>query len=420
MSYCLIYRGFHSSLFTNLLETSLNKESSLLIVCPPRYKYEDIKALVKTLPFKNARWIDDIEKTEEEIELKSEFEDSKSLKFIGEKIKIGLFTSGSSDSNQKIIFYTLENFKSSLSEIYKLFKYSENIFCYPQPYHIFGLSLGYIYSQNSKKNLIVPQGKYSSQAHESWLKASNSYKDLITLGTPTHFKDLISHIKFLEPEISPTYSCILGGARVNKALWYDVQEHLKIGSPSIGYGCTEASPGLFHLPPGEAPEMDGAIGKKLEGVTFDFHEDGSFSFSGKNLSKVWLDRKGLHFCEELRVLDVLTRFRNGQYACTGRLSEVINRGGEKFFSEDLEAFFNKHSISLVCLKKPCARLGEDIFFLVEGAETGEALRRMKSLFFDKFQRSLSDKNIFFVDTLPLNDSHKIDRFKCLSLIQQVK
>lgn len=387
-----------------------------MLVCPPRFELSEIKDLIKYLPFKNIKLIDDLAGIEEDYsQVPKEEHTSKSLKF-----KIGLFTSGTVEQNKKIVLYTENNFRASTKAIYDLFENSDNIFCYPQPYHIFGLSLGYAYTLFENKNLIFPEGRYSQKTHDLWLKSAAMHKDLVTLGTPTHFKDLRAHTKSVKT-VSPTYSCIIGGAKVDKQIWLDVQESLKIKAPSIGYGCTEASPGLFHLPPGEEPKEDGSVGFPLKGVELFFKEDGTFSFKGENLSPAWVDSRGVHYCEELDVLDILEKKESGSYVCSGRLQEVINRGGEKFLPQELESLFlTEQSLATVCLKKPCERLGEDIFLLVEGEEERKTVENIRAVFFNKFKRGLSENNISFTQVLPLNDSHKIDRKKCLDLIQKKK
>src|SRR5690606_280820 len=107
----------------------------------------------------------------------------------------------------------------------------EKVYCYPQPYHVFGLLLGYCLSHINKFELVVSGGRYSASAHDEWLQTVNDHT--LTLLTPTHLRDLATYLNRIKAKPVASYSCIIGGAKVGADDWAVAKDVLKITSPSI-------------------------------------------------------------------------------------------------------------------------------------------------------------------------------------------
>jgi acyl-CoA synthetase (AMP-forming)/AMP-acid ligase II len=321
---------------------------------------------------------------------------------------LGVFTSGTEAGTPRLVLYTRQNITASLNAIVGLFdrRRIEQIFCYAQPFHTFGLLLGYVLSLELGCELLTPDGKYSSAAHQKRLALSNPH--LLTLGTPVHFYDLLTAAQNEGRQVSPTYSCIIGGAVVSVELWHKVRDILQIEEPSIGYGCSEASPGISHLPPGRAPHEDGEIGFLLGSlatvVTPDF-----VSLSGASLCLGVIDDTGVDFATERKIRDALKKREDGVLIYAGRTDLVLNRGGIKVSLEALErSILNTLGIEVICVAIPDQRLGHELGILVKQADRG-VFEELQELTMANCHVRLQSELCRFIGDFPRSATAKPDR-----------
>ncbi len=396
----ILYKGYHSQRAFDLFCEAQEKGDLMIFLPPLMNRYE----FVPFLPESEILIEGDLWQTRPK-GLKGESQDYQ------KKPVAGVFSSGTTN-NSRLILYTNENIRSSVKGIFALFENEsfENLFCYPQPYHTFGLTLGYGACYFLKKNLIFAEGKYSSEYHKKWLE---SEPNTITLGTPTHFHDLLAWVEE-HGEIPPhTYSCIIGGAQVPMALWQSVRSELQIEKPSIGYGSSEASPGISHLPPGLAPIEDGEIGEILPHVEMSLTDSG-IQFSGPNLCHAIIEDEKIEFPSRHVIPDLIEkREADGKLVYRSRLDWILNRGGEKFPIEKLEKqVFEKVGIDILGFGLPDARLGEELGLLIKRRR--EAPQITMENVYDTL-KELTDRDFaqkaIVVDDFPLSQTHKVDRKK---------
>lgn len=254
----VLWRGFHTAALLELLSEAL-QERLLCILCPPHLKtYEFLDYLPQGAVSLVGEWA---------VEDKSLAEKKAATRKTAEYAilpHIGVFTSGTLSFTPSLILFRKEEVEHSLQSILDLFKneWAEKIICYPQPFHIFGLTLGYIQAILWKKPLKTPDGRYQKSFHDVWINEDRT--GLLTLGAPVQFYDLLHRVPANLKKARSSSVC--GGARVSPELWQQFQNKLGIEYPSIGYGATEACPGLTHLAPGVAPQESGDIGHWLKGV----------------------------------------------------------------------------------------------------------------------------------------------------------
>lgn len=328
--------------------------------------------------------------------------------------QIGIFTSGTSSGEPRLVLYSRQNILASLSAIRQLFQTQKirKIFCYPRPTHTFGLTLGYLHSLLFQYELVVPFGPYGESSHLKWLDAVDSHT--LTLGVPTHFYDLIQlvHKKNILPNRS--YSCIVGGASVSVSLWEQLQQVLKITSPSIGYGATECSPGICHLPAGQRPSENGEIGQLLSGVQLQSLHEG-IQVTGPNVAlAVYEKNQWSHLNQTVKLADALEqRHADGTWLYRGRTTLMLNRGGLKYSLEKIEqALQNVIRQPFICLAIKHERLGEDLGILTETPLEGKTQAKAAKVLYDHYHFRLNEKLCRKIPTWPLNASGKIDRRAC--------
>jgi len=200
-------------------------------------------------------------------------------------------------------------------------------------------------------------------------------------------------------------------------LWDSIQSKLCVGSPSTGYGASEASLCVTHTPPGQRPSEDGEIGFALP------------HFQMGNKLSIGLELRGPSVCTALiqngqiktpdHILlrdDIYKRPFDSMYIYRGRLELVLNRGGTKFSLEHIEeVLFEQLGIGAVCVKVPSRRLGEELGVVTsKGARRDQIYRVLKT----EFAHTFNSNNFLQMDTLPLNTHLKIDRQRCLNLLME--
>jgi acyl-CoA synthetase (AMP-forming)/AMP-acid ligase II len=276
---------------------------------------------------------------------------------------LGVFTSATT-GRARLVLYTRKNVESCGLAIFGLFDCAriQEIFCYPQPFHTFGLTLGYAAACLLGIRLFVPEGRYSRAHHEAWLESAGS--GTLTLGTPTHFLDLASHLRGNIPRAS--YAAIVGGARVTRPLWLAMRDVLKIEAPSIGYGATEASPGVAHLSPGVEPSEDGEVGRVLPHLKVSIDPAVGITFSGSSLCTAIIQEGSVIFPKSFTLPDLLRTREDGTLVFEGRSNFVLNRGGRKLLLEVVEKELNsRFGVEALCVSVPDLRLGEELGLLLK-------------------------------------------------------
>lgn len=410
MKKIIIWRGYHGKDISDLIQMTMESADHLLILCPPR-----IEALEDYFTFLPSGVIE----FRGEFSGRENIHNQTNIKY-PESPSFGLFSSGTTDAGAKLILYSKKNLESACDGIFSFFKNLniKSIFSYPQPYHIFGLSLGHIASIRKDWKLIFEDGNYSSAHHEKWVQAVNAEGEgLLTLGTPTHFLDAITYITNNKISIKPSLASIAGGAKVEVSLWNKMQNELYITSPSVGYGCSEASPGVTHLTPGLRPQDDGDLGFVLpNGKLLETPE--GFVFQGDNVCLAIIQNKTITFPEGQYLLsDTLVLDSKGHYHFKKRSDLILNRGGEKFSLEEIESAIKKtFQINSVAMPIKDQRLGEELGLVFEGPQAQD--KDIHYQISNTFKRNFKIEYFMGVESIPVNANAKFDRRKCLELINE--
>ncbi|OUR99683.1 hypothetical protein A9Q84_01270 [Halobacteriovorax marinus] len=406
----LVWKGHHSKEIFELTKRALSSDNVLLILCPPRI--DDISDYYEYLPSGQVEFFGEFFGKE------SFYNDSKTT--FKETVSIGLFSSGSADIFPKLILYTKGNLKSSNDGIMSFFSETDfkKIVCYPQPYHIFGLSLGYALAIDRGVELLFDVGVYSKKSHKLWLETiENCGAETLTLGTPTHMKDLLSYLDSENLTPCASLTSIFGGESVSVNLWERARDILKIQAPSIGYGCSEASPGVTHLPPGVHPGENGNLGAPLPNVKLTCEKDG-LRVAGENICHAIIQNNGIIFPGgEYLMSDIIKKKDDGNLQYISRNNLVLNRGGEKFSLEMIEAYLlDELSLNVVSVCVNDERLGEDLGGLIESPDQ-ESIQNILFKLKEKFNRNFNSHNFKIVNSLPKNSNAKVDRKSALEIVK---
>jgi fatty-acyl-CoA synthase len=396
----VLWRGYHDGEFAELVGCALGG-GLLLIACPP--ETNDF-GFLNQLP-------------EGEIELRGDWIGFSAPTRVAEggaypvSPCLGVFTSATTE-NAKLVLYSRENVESCARSIFALFRHHriKSVFCYPQPFHTFGLTLGYAAAHLMGWRLTVPAGKYSRHHHEEWVKSVG--ENSLTLGTPTHFLDLMQFLKDATIRPPRSYSAIVGGARVTRSLWIALRDELRIEAPSIGYGATEASPGVSHLAPGVEPVEDGEVGLPLPHLEVVVDPLSGVTFSGPSVCCAIIHEGRVEFPDSFVLPDLLRVRSDGSMIFMGRAKFTLNRGGRKILLEAIEKEILAHfGIETLAISVPDHRLGEELGLLLCTPCEDLCVRREELVGYlrDKFGVNFSSSHIRAVTQFPLNANMKPDR-----------
>lgn len=216
---------------------------------------------------------------------------------------------------------------------------------------------------------------------------------------------------------------ISGGAPLPRAVREEFQQIM--GVPVLEhYGSSEAAQIAANQPP-PGPNRPGTCGRPWPGTVMIVGEDG-FPLPAREQGEVWvrgptvmagyLDAPELNrsaFVDGwLRTGDIGSLDQDGYLSLHGRLSELINRGGEKIAPAEIDAALLRHPAvaEAAAFAVPHPRLGEDVaaaLVLHGGAETTAAeLRRFLQGELASFK---IPRRIHILDQLPKGSTGKVQR-----------
>ena len=250
-------------------------------------------------------------------------------------------------------------------------------------------------------------------------------------GVPTMFIAMLSHPDFPKTDFSHMRTGIMAGSPCPIAVMRDVVEKMHMPEIVIVYGQTEASPGCTMsrttdplevrvTTVGSAfPEVECKIVDPETGEDCPDEVIGEFVARGYNIMKGYykmpkataaaIDKDGW-----LHTGDLACRTPEGNYRITGRLKDMIIRGGENIYPKEIEEFIYTHpKVSDVqVIGVPDKAMGEEIMACIILKE-GETMTEdeMKKYVLDHMAKHKVPRYIEFVTSFPMNDAGKIQKYK---------
>ena len=250
-------------------------------------------------------------------------------------------------------------------------------------------------------------------------------------GVPTMFIALLEHPDFEKTDFSYMRTGIMAGSPCPISTMKDVVEKMNMREITIVYGQTEASPGCTMSSTDDSietrvstvgsplPEVECKIINPETGEECDDEVTGEFVARGYNVMKGYykmpkatadaIDSDGW-----LHTGDLACRTKDGNFRITGRLKDMIIRGGENIYPKEIEEFiYTNPSVSDVqVVGVPDEQYGEEILaciILKEGEQMTE--EEMKKYISDSMARHKVPRYIQFVSQFPMNAAGKILKYK---------
>lgn len=300
--------------------------------------------------------------------------------------------------------------------------------CLPVPlFHCFGIVLGVmaVLSHGATHVLL--------ESFDPLLALASIHKEKCTAiyGVPTMYIAELNHPMFSMFDMSSLRTGIMAGSLCPVELMKQVMDKMNMKEITSVYGLTETSPGMTQSHWDDTLEVKATtVGRELPDIEVkvldpETNEEcpvgvqGEMCCRGYNIMKGYykmpketeeiIDKNGFLHSGDLGV-----KGEDGNYRITGRIKDMIIRGGENIYPREIEEFLSAmpeiRDIQVAAVKSK--RYGE-----ITGAfiilHEGKTLTEQDVIEFcrDKLAKFKWPQLVMFVDEFPLTGSGKIQKFK---------
>jgi len=250
-------------------------------------------------------------------------------------------------------------------------------------------------------------------------------------GVPTMFIGILNHRDFEKYNYSTLRTGIMAGAPCPVKAMQDVLEKMNMSQITIVYGQTEASPGCtqttvedsierrVHTVGKTLPGMETKIINPETGETLPAGKSGEFCVRGYNIMKGYyknpeataaaIDADGWLHTGDLASVD-----EHGYYKITGRIKDMIIRGGENIFPKEIEDFILTHPavMDVAVVGVSSVKYGEEsCAFIIRREGQKVSAADIQTFVSDNLAKYKSPRYVLFVDAFPLTASGKIQKYK---------
>jgi len=304
----------------------------------------------------------------------------------------------------------------------------EDRLCLPVPlFHCFGIVLGVLATLTHGGTLVMLELFDPLMV----LAAVQKEKCTALYGVPTMFIAEFSHPMFNMFDLSTLRTGIMAGSPCPIEAMKKVINEMNCKDITIAYGLTEASPVFTQTSTDDSierrvntvgsalPEIDVKIISPETGEIVGPNVQGEICCRGYNVMKGYykmekMTAKAIDEDGWLHSGDLATVDEDGFYRITGRIKDMIIRGGENIYPREIEEFlFTMPGISNAqVVGIPDEKYGEIVgaFIIVdEDSDITEADVRDFSI--SKIARYKVPKHVFIIKEYPLTASGKIQKFK---------
>ncbi|GAV31855.1 acyl-CoA synthetases (AMP-forming)/AMP-acid ligases II [Coriobacteriaceae bacterium EMTCatB1] len=308
--------------------------------------------------------------------------------------------------------------------------------CLPVPlFHCFGLVLGVLATLTHGGTLVMVESFDPVMV----LAAIQKERCTAVYGVPTMFIAELAHPMFDLFDLSSLRTGIMAGSPCPIETMKQVMERMHCPEITIAYGLTEASPVFTQtstddpierrvetvgraLPEIEVKVVDPETGEECPpGVP------GELCCRGYNVMKGYykmpeataaaIDADGWLHSGDLGTVD-----EEGYYRITGRIKDMIIRGGENIYPREIEEFLytmpGVQDVQVVGV--PDAKYGEVVGAFIKKAPGADITEEdVQEYARARIARYKAPKYVFFVDEFPMTASGKIQKYKLREMAKEM-
>lgn len=338
------------------------------------------------------------------------------------------YTSGTTGFPKGVMLthYNIINNGKSIGDCMKFTK--DDRLCIVVPFfHCFGLVLAMMSCLTHASSMVpVPVFKPLDV-----MDAIQNEKCTAVHGVPTMYIAMLEHPTFKDHDFSSLRTGIMAGSPCPVKVMQQVIDEMNMKEITITYGQTEASPATTMTNTGDSIELRvSTVGRSMPyvetkivdpetGETLGPNQPGEFCSRGYNTMKGYykmeeataqvIDKDGW-----LHSGDIATVDENGYYKITGRIKDMIIRGGENIYPKELEEFL--YTIDKIkdvqVIGVPSQKYGEEVMACIILKEKGSMTEQeVKDAVKGAMAHHKIPSFVAFMDEFPMTASGKIQKFK---------
>lgn len=302
-------------------------------------------------------------------------------------------------------------------------------------FHCFGIVLALCSVMTHNMSMVITVDFDAEQV----LKSIHQERCTALYGVPTMFVAELNHENFSKYDLSCLRTGIMAGSLCPIETMREVMDKMYMKDIISVYGLTESSPGMtcsrtFHTMEQRAttvgtefPEVEVKIFNPETGEECKVGEHGEICCKGYNVMKGYyknpkatsetIDANGWLHSGDLAMKDEF-----GFYHITGRIKDMIIRGGENIYPREIENFIYRmpevRMVEVVGIPDP--KYGEIVgafIILKEGQKLTQ--EQVQEYCNGQIARYKIPKYIFFVDDYPKTGSGKVQKFKLREMAKEL-
>ncbi|MEN8179231.1 MAG: fatty acid CoA ligase family protein [Pseudomonadota bacterium] len=309
--------------------------------------------------------------------------------------------------------------------------------CVPVPfYHCFGMVLTNLLCLSVGACIVIPCEHFDAHAV---LRGVEIEHCTAIHGVPTMFIAELEDPDFGSFDLSSLRTGIMAGAPCPAPLMKRVMQEMHCREILIGYGQTEASP-LTHLTTRDddlqrrtetvganLPHQEVKVVSTEDGRTLPVGEIGEICFRGHHIMRGYYNdaeatAKAVDEAGWLRSGDLGNMDEAGYVQITGRLKEMIIRGGENIYPREIEEVIFTHPkvAEVAVFGVPDAFYGEEIAAWVQ-LHSGETMseEELRDYLREGIAHFKAPRYICFVEEFPMTVTGKLQKFRMREMMVEM-
>ena len=300
--------------------------------------------------------------------------------------------------------------------------------CIPVPfYHCFGMVMGNLGCTSHGSTMVIPNDAFEPV---SVLEAVQNEKCTSLYGVPTMFIAELGVPEFESYDLSSLRTGIMAGSPCPVEVMKQVIERMNMDEVTIAYGMTETSPVSTQTGADDSidqrvgsvgrvhPHVEIRVADPETGETVARGESGEFQTRGYSVMEgYWneeektaqaIDAEGWMHTGDLAVMDV-----DGYVNITGRIKDLIIRGGENVSPREIEEFLYGHPdiIDVQVVGVPDEKFGEEVCAFIQARDGAtvdtDAVREFCQ---GKIAHYKVPRYVLSIDDFPMTVTGKIQKY----------